>query len=49
MYFDNFIYYQYGGGLVVLGNHPLPETVAEMPAEWQRRANSFTVLFEQVR
>lgn len=49
MYFDNFIYYPYGNGLVVLGNYPLPATVEEMPAEWQRRANTFTVLFEQVR
>jgi hypothetical protein len=49
MYFDNFRYYPSGDSLIILGNvFEGPRTVAGMQAEWQRRAASFTVLFEQV-
>lgn len=50
MYFDSFQYYPSGNSLVILGNvFDGPRTVAGMEAEMQRRAASFTVLYEQLQ
>ncbi len=49
LYFDSFQHYESGGGMVILGNvFDGPRTIEGMQAEMHRRANSFTVLYEQI-